>query len=622
MAKNPETDNIQTVNVAKKKKKRYWWRYLLTFIGGGLFFIGATAGSLIFIGYKVPTKQILQVIGVDPSVYLTEEYQNKTLYSFVVDLATGKIDFNNLNDVGEITPYLSTLISQVNDTLESTIGARIDFSSIGEISWSELGSALIEQVKSSVTIAKLINANESSEKVIQYLCFPTLSSGEYDYQNPYNLKYLLENSSSLLDNAKLGNLVDVGTSGVLYNLRDIKVMNLATEVQALKINQLIDIPAVGESGYNKALSYLGGYTASDISTAINEATVGDLFDCSDTSSMLYQLKDKHLNELDSTLTLGDVLEIDETDPTTPKILITLKNVQLIDLASRFNTLTLGDCMSITSSSLPILQELENVVITSDGLESAFNNLTLETALNLKEDESPKILWALKDNKINAIDNNVINAIQLGDIFSTEQVSSSKILSSLITKGTTIGNISTKMSELTLKDVVEIDSSNVILYSLKDSKIDDLPQKISDLTVSQRFSTTQLATGFLHALPSDTKISEIGTAIESLAFVDVFEDLVYVDPSATPKVLNSTWSYLLDNPNTPDDTPDEYKLTSDSMSNMINNLKANVNIKTLRQLKNDGFFDIADATLDKMLGSKKVGEYTMAEFIDAVDAVLI
>jgi hypothetical protein len=762
---NNTMSNPCIVKVEKKKKKHYWWRYLTIFFLGILFTIGSVCGGAAIVSSVMTTSQVLSAVNVNPDTYLTEKYQNMTLLDLIKGIATGGVDLNSLGGLSEVTPYVQQLFDELNKMLQQNFGFTIDFNDLKNVNWSEIGQAFLNEMKSSITIAGLMQVNESSPLVLKYISFPKNEDGTYNMSNPYSLDYLMANFNDMFNNmvlsdvvdcsgsttlsnlankkisnlanefttmkisdlitiedtapkalkfignlslnsdfseainsAKIDDLLDVGSKGILYNLKDCTISGISTQIESKTLNQIIDIPAYGEANYNKALEYLGNYTQSGLAAALNDAKVKDLFDVGDDpKEMLYQLQDKRLDELDSNLELGEVLyidgdsssvlqalkkcplnelsktistlkieqvlTIDETDPNTSQVLIALKNnnatlsnlnevvaslsindmvkpekrtahifnaiggCTLDNLDSTIAGLKLKDAILIDEAdpnTSPILISLANVGINSADITKAIKSMSLEVLLNL-DSTSPGVLWALKDKTIQDLNQDTINAIELGSIFTPEQIAGSKIITSLVNKGATVGNIDEVLNSLKIKEMLDLgDNPSPLLLAIAECDLTNLVDRINKLTIDDVFTPEEkAANAFLNALPGTTLLSKLGDAINDLSFVAVFSDIVYEEDHTT---LKGTWAFLLDDPDdTSDDgKPETYKLTSTWMAKMITNFQANLKRATLYKLQANGFLDVDISILNKkIIGDENpIGSYTIAQFIAKLSPYLV
>ncbi len=614
------SDAKQEVKVVEKpvkvRKKHYWWKYLIFFLLGTI----TPAGVVVGASFVVTPSQLMSVVGINSSDYITDEYNGMSIMTLISSIAKGDITFNNLEDVSKFTPLADKVLDMVNTSLESSLGCTIDMSTIKSASWSDIGTAVLNAAKSSITLADVLKVNDSSEKVLQYLCFA-------DDGTKYNLDFLMKNMNSLISNitlddvvnvgtsgilfelkdtkigdmeskiktiqlkdiltidesspkalqyladmtissdfnkkindATLGDLIDVGTSGILYNLKDSNINSIATDVQTLPLNKLITI----NSSSPKALQYLADMTISgDFNTKIDNATIGDLVDVgTDTTSMLYSLKDKKLKDLNGTLTLGEVLG-DQVNSN--KILIALKDTQINSLATKIDTLALGDVMDITDDTTdpnysPILSALKTKGATLTNIGSKINELTINDCI-AEADRTAYIFNAIGTCTLGNLGSTVEN-LTLGDIIEVTGTSNS-IVQQLKDVKITSTDLSNAINNLTLESILGLNSSSPkILLALKDKKLSDLNDTtINSITLESVFSDEQIAgskilgalvtkgatsgtittmmddltigemvdvpnegetnySPILYAL-KDKKINELSSAIASLTVADVF-----------------------------------------------------------------------------------------------------
>ncbi len=138
------------------------------------------------------------------------------------------------------------------------------------------------------------------------------------------------------------------------------------------------------------------------------------------------------------ITIGDIITIDETDPNTSKLLISLKNKKVGELSTVIDTLTLGEIVTIDSSSPQILKALSDCTIGNIGTK--VDELKLSEIVTI-DSSSPKILTALKDCTLNDIGSKV-NDLTLGEVVDT---STNAILSEL--SGTKITEIGDKINDV-------------------------------------------------------------------------------------------------------------------------------------------------------------------------------
>ena len=189
------------------------------------------------------------------------------------------------------------------------------------------------------------------------------------------------------------------------------------------------------------------------------------------------------------------------------------------------------------------------------------------------------------------------------------------------KATKIDDFGTAIMSLPLSKIIPgVDDPNasLILQALKNSTINSLSSDIDNLKIGDVVDTT--GNTFLKAIPANTKISELGSALEDMKFVDVFNEQIYEADGVT---LKNTWKYLLltDISNSADVTYKNYKVATD-MNILLTNMQNNMKNATMFQLQSDNFLNLTDTTiLNKQIGGKLIGDMTISEFISKVSVFI-
>lgn len=567
--------------IIKKGKRKYWWRYLLLFLFGFIFFPIALAGGAIILTTQVKTKDLVSLFGGNPEDVLTEKYHDKTVFELVMSFANGEITFNSIGGIREITPYVDELVNMINTELDKAIGFTFDIEELYKVTFDEIGDYIYTSLTDGIELAKILNITESSSRALIYLGYETLPDGSPDWNNPRSLGDLMTGMNEIIENAPLGALIDVGTEGILYNLRDVKVNELADVMNTKPLNEIITI---GEDAL-PALKYMGQYSISELEEAFENATLGDLLDVG-TEGILYNLRDVKVsnlademnnrplnqiidissddfpalvymgqfavNELSEGLenaTLGDLIEIDPDS-----MLWELKDCKLDELSDEILDLKLGDVMEIDETSNSILQYLKDTSIR--GLNDAINDLPIDVAIEINEDSpkflkslaaqgvtvstigdmvkdltladmidvgDSKILQAIADSTFETLPSD-IDALTISDII---DVGTSRILNAIA--NSTFDSLSSDIENLTLSDVVDTDSADapLILKSLAGVKINELGNAIHDLQIEEIIEIKEDSPMILKALKG-TKFEELATRIETLAIQDIFTEAEIAD----------------------------------------------------------------------------------------------
>ena len=306
-------------------------------------------------------------------------------------------------------------------------------------------------------------------------------------------------------------------------------------------------------------------------------TIGDIMGDSDkTSNIMEALKDWKIKDLSDQakingLTLGNILVIDETDPTTSKIMIALKNKTLGDLTKQetIDDLQLKDVLDLDNSDSKLMDALKNKKISDLAKQETINELQLGQILDIDETNpnTSKIMIALKETSLAELTNQAtINSLYLSDIL-TIDANSPAMLQALqgfsisdlnnpdkindLNLGTLLGtsNSSTpllkkisewslgeltgastdgksKIDDLKLSDVMIIDEkSPIALQNLKDATVTNLGDAFSELTLGQMIDDVESNTFLKHL--SDSTVSTLSADLETLTIQQVFMDQIYL-----------------------------------------------------------------------------------------------
>lgn len=527
--------------IMKKGKRHYWWRYLLLFLFGFIFFPIALAGGVVILATQVKTKDVVSLFGAKPEDVLTEKYHDKTILQLVMEFANGEITINSIGGIREITPYVDELVNMINTELDKAIGFTFDTEELYKVTFDEIGDYIYTSLTEGIELAKILNITESSSRALIYLGYETLPDGSTDWNNPRSLGDLMSGMNEIIENAPLGALIDVGTEGILYNLRDVKINELADVMNTKPLNEIITI----SEDALPALKYMGQYSISQLEEAFENATLGDLLDVG-TEGILYNLRDVKVsnlademnnrplnqiidissddfpalvymgqfavNELSEGLenaTLGDLIEIDPDS-----MLWELKDCKLDELSDEILNLKLGDVMEITEESNSILQYLKDTSI--NGLNDAINNLPIDVAIEINED-SPKFLKSLaaRGATVSTI-GDMVTELTLADMI---DVGDSKILQAIA--DSTFETLPSDIDALTISDIIDVGTSR-ILNAIANSTFDSLPSDIENLTLSDVVDTESADAPLILKSLADVKINELGDAIHDLQIEEIIE----------------------------------------------------------------------------------------------------
>lgn len=124
--------------------------------------------------------------------------------------------------------------------------------------------------------------------------------------------------------------------------------------------------------------------------------------------------------------------------------------------------------------------------------------------------------------------------------------------------------------------------------------------------------------------TDATLDNLGSKINELKITDVFESDIYETNGAGNKTMKAEWSYLLHDPDRPDESP-EY--TINDMSALMENMKKNIRTKSVAELNRDFALELNETflatPLDPTVAGKEgvVGDLSMSELTDYIPLLI-
>lgn len=181
------------------------------------------------------------------------------------------------------------------------------------------------------------------------------------------------------------------------------------------------------------------------------------------------------------------------------------------------------------------------------------------------------------------------------------------------------NLITRLTDrLSMAEVLgeEAVSDNKFLKHVSDCPINDVPNAILDLSVTDMFSDEVYGVGSIKH-EGETPLTDANGNI-----IKQGEYYFIIDGALHKAMLKSTWKYLLTDPEGIK-KPSDYKMSSD-MDALLTNMTTNVDNATLNDLYYDGFLKL-DSTetlttdllpaAQLLYGKTKLGELTVTEMLD-------
>ena len=273
---------------------------------------------------------------------------------------------------------------------------------------------------------------------------------------------------------------------------------------------------------------------------------------------------------------------------------TVKDLKKNDL---FNSLTLKDVLGIDETSEKVM------IALAYGTEGTNWEYDANGKIQMLGDSKPRTIKDLQDG-------NLINTLALKDVLNVDETSERVMISLAYgTEGTNwefdangkiqmLGNSKPRtvqdlqsgeiINQLTLKDLLGEDvEDNMILHSLADTSVENLPAKMNELTFDDIFPD--------HVYEFETNADGTKTPVYELD-----------ENGQQVQKVSAMWNYLFDDPETAvKERPNNYFLLGHDINHpgvdqMIENMQANMQTATLEKLVRDDLvrFEGPNAEQDK------------------------
>ncbi|MBQ5801576.1 MAG: hypothetical protein IIW27_00865, partial [Clostridia bacterium] len=336
--------------------------------------------------------------------------------------------------------------------------------------------------------------------------------------------------------------IDDNSSAILKSLKDATINNLSSEVgetiKSLTIADALD-QEEGVPFDSFVLESMRDIKIGEFDEKIGTMTLGEVIEIDENSSaVLKSLEDATINNLSSEvgerikdLTLADALGQEEGVPFESHVLESMRDIKIGEFDQKIGTMTLGEVIEIDDNSSAILKSLKDATIDnlSGEVDTKIKDLTLAEALGQGDDPFDSlVLESLRDVKIGDFDTEV-NSLTLGEVIEIDD-NAPAVLQSL--KNSTINNLSNEVDEtvknLTLADVFnqgdEPFESNA-LEALRDVKIGELGDRFGALTLGEVIEINATSPAILRSLQNSTidgLSDEIGDAVKDLTLAEAFD----------------------------------------------------------------------------------------------------
>ena len=615
---------------------------VLSFIFGIIFTVAGLFGGTFFVVKYMKLKDIAQVVGIDYTQYLNEAYGNATIYGSldkVQEFAKKAQDQTLcLNDFAQYSPQVHTQVQKIADKLEEKIGVVLPLD--GE------NGLMATPISDIVAFAKRTAGDTVIVDVLEKLDLGL------DLDNPLFATVLYP---TVLD--EHGNVVkqdgkvvrDTDNPRTLRDIRDVfsEGGDILAAFGNVTINELLGNSA---SDDNAIMSAFGGYTINELkdSTFMEEITIGELLNVDptdpNTSSVMLALKDYTLKDLTGSgekeimdLKIGDLLNVDPTDPNTSSVMLALKDYTLNDLTGNgekdIMDLKIGDLLNVDPTdpnTSPVMLALKDYTLndlTGNG-EKDIMDLKIGALLNVDptDPNTSSVMLALKDYTLEDLTGNgekdimdlKIGALMGVDPTDPDQNSMMLALSEYSLKELNSGAF---MDQVTIGELLGVTASSPdMLKAIQNFSLNDLsdPNKINDLKLSDLLGNDAMeSNNIMKALKAhNATLGHLADEINEITIQEIMGDTIYEADGVT---LKGVWHYLL----TDDVTGQEQALTINQMDNLTHNMAANVQKATLQQLSDDGIISgITQADLNRTIpfSTQRVGDLTISGLIHAIATI--
>ncbi len=494
---------------------------------------------------------------------------------------------------------------------------------------------------------------------------------------PHILKVLatstLNSLSKDINDLTLGQILDINvdspsTTQLMKTLAGKKIDELNNFLSHIKLGDVMDFTDYPNLNNDTVKQTEINHIDELINTLKNHLKLKDVVNIGEGSpKILDTLKDEYLKDLPTQinlLTLGDFMEI---TPSSHPLLKALQGYTLSELETKIPSIQLNQIMTITEEgSHPLLWALRESTLSSlaGDIATKINSLTLGQVLTI-DGSSHQLLQALQGTPISEL-STAIPSIELGSIISTNS-SSPQLLKTLVDNHVTISGLSDAISSMTLSQMITIDtedsSTPQILIALKDVHILDgksLVNKVNSLKLKDIYKQDDCVGVFKYLWDEnnegDLAISQIPSAVNNLPLTTLLEEYIYINDDTQAKYydevtheyftysefiggaipeeheyikyrrINAIYWFLLTESTENFSDDEKYYVLKKGTAYTINNGLGNITTNFSYHIKEESLFELYDAgLLDSSALSRSdlennkwkgepVGNLTMSEFI--------
>lgn len=394
--------------------------------------IFAALGGLLGAGYYAGTRPLKDVFGMfnfDYSAWLTDSAADMSILQLTQELSNGGMD--SLGDLAEYTPYVDTLVEQLNGQL-SALGVTLDAETLKATPFSGLGEFFADTVRTA-ELGKALGVTAQSDPLMLALCYGVEGTneegGDYtvnengeivmnDGKSPTTIETLNADANGILGKVSVEAALDVtadsnssmrylayGTEGESYRI--------VTDESGAKSVEMLTDPVTGERYRKKMLSDLTG-----ASNVMGDAAISDVIVIDEnTTGLLAAVRDWKVDDLGNSarlerLRLSQVITIGDDSS---NIMKAMRDWRIGDLTDqgKIDSLTLGDVIAVTDDSPEILKSLRNTRLGE--LSQATEELRLTDLLGNDAVSGNRLLRNLAQSSVSTLAHDVEN-LTVGQVY--------------------------------------------------------------------------------------------------------------------------------------------------------------------------------------------------------------
>ncbi len=538
--------------------RTFFWRVFsvcLAFLMG----IFASIGSIAIVCVVLltgPSKNLLSSLSLDPSVYLKEEYLEKSVFDIYDEIVP---DLNTLGDpsvfsigtLAKYTPIIDNTIGTLTEKL-AAFGVTLDRDDLYAQPISGLVTFLMDSVKTTNLQVLLDNFMDDSTDGMAKSVLDALSTykNEDGTARPATLNDLLSDGGGMMTNALdsiyLKDVIDSDdpiitslftTTDEEGNEQFTSLGSFASDAQGLinnvSISVLLDIgpddnPAMRYIAFGPELQKDESGNYIDIEDPANVVPVPPKDGGEPAPDAAKQYVGGGRYKIVTTEAGKEIEWLPDPNDESGNTLYAEKKVGDLsdDDVDLLGNATIKDLVSIESEEGFVYAVRNWTISDLQDTEKIKSSLTINDVLSISTDDSP-LMNAIKDWKLGDLANSKrIERLKIGQILDVQE-GDSPLMKAI--ESWRIGELSEKekINSLALGDILEIgEGSPAMLTALADKTLGEISSSIDELTLEEALGKEAFGDNKILNALRYKKINQLGDAVKELTVYDVFGDEVY------------------------------------------------------------------------------------------------